>query len=420
MFKFILIPILFSFNLFAVTYNYDQIVKKALTHNYKLKEIQEQIYQADLLIEKSYTFLQPTIDLGGRFTINDEEKSISMMPGTKIVTQEKYIYSGSATLNYTLLNMRAFPLVKVARKSKEISTFSKEMVQQSIKYSIGEIYINILSLQDVIKVNELSIKNLEEHLKTIEARIELRDAIEIEKLRTEVEIAKVKTQIQQTQGTIEQMKSLLATMMGEANYDFEIENISFESEVDEFGKIYNTAKSNRIENKISFKQIEIEKLILDNVYAKYYPTIMMQGTYNWTSNTTTMSPEHDAWAIHFLLNFSLYDGGIRRQEIKEEKSKIIALNYQMENFNDTLKQEIKNILIEMKNIDLTIEKIQKEKELAQKNLELTEESYKLGVSKNIDIIDATHVLNLINLNETVEKLKKNLSFLKFKKAIGKL
>ncbi len=415
MFKFILIPVLFSFNLFAVTYNYDQIVKKALTHNYKLKEIQEQIYQADLLIEKSYTFLQPTVDLSGRFTVNDE--SVKVM--NTITMKEKYDYSGSATVNYTLLNMRAFPLVKVAKKSKEISTFSKEMIQQSIKYSIGEVYINILSLQDVIKVNELSIKNLEEHLKTIEARIELKDAVEIEKLRTEVEIAKVKTQIQQTQGTIEQMKSLLATMMGDASYDFEIENISFESEVDEFGKIYNTAKSNRIENKISFKQIEIEKLMLDNVYAKYYPTIMMQGNYTY-NKTAGFSGDHDAWAINFLLNFSLYDGGIRRQEIKEEKSKIIALNYQMENFNDTLKQEIKNILIEIKNIDLTIEKIQKEKELAQKNLELTEESYKLGVSKNIDIIDATHTLNLINLNETVEKLKKNLSFLKFKKAIGKL
>jgi len=419
MFKFIVIPVLFSFNLFAITYNYDQIVKKALSHNYKLKEIQEQINQADLLIEKSYTFLQPTVDLSGRFTINDQEKTANIM-GNNVTTQDKYVYTGSATVNYTLLNMRAFPLVKVAKKSKEISTFSKEMAQQSIKYSIGEVYINILSLQDVIKVNELSIKNLEEHLKTIEARIELKDAVEIEKLRTEVEIAKVKTQIQQTQGTIEQMKSLLATMMGEAKYDFDIENISFESEIDEFSKIYNTAKSNRIENKISFKQIEIEKLMLDNVYAKYYPTLMMQGAYNWTSTTSFMSPDHDAWAIHFLLNFSLYDGGIRRQEIKEEKSKIIALNHQMENFNDSLKQEIKNILIEIKNIDLTIEKIQKEKELAQKNLELTEESYKLGVSKNIDIIDATHVLNLINLNETVEKLKKNLSFLKFKKAIGKL
>jgi len=407
--------------------SYDDIVKKTLKYNNKLKELQEQIVQADILIQKSYTFLQPIWDLGGRFTINNKETSMQVPesnPGgapimKKVVLNEKYAYEINSTVKYTLMNLRALPLVKVAKEMKNVQLLSREMAVIEIKNAIAQLYLNALTIKEGIKIKELIKDNLTKHFDFIEQKLKLREALEIEKTRSEIEIAKIKIEIKKLEGSLRQIKSRLAIFMGIDEYNFKLKDLSFEFEIDDLNKIFKIAQKARLENKINLKSLKIEKLMLRNIYMKFVPTLFLQAGWKY-GNSANFAGDQSSWNINILLNFPIYDGGIRYKELAEERSKIRAINYRMKQFNDDLKGEIKTILIDIDNINLTIEEIEKEEELVKKNLKQTEEAYQLGVSKNIDVLDASHNLQLLYNNLVIQKLKRNLSYLKLKKALGKL
>ena len=408
--------------------SYNDIVKKTLKHNNKLKELQEQINQADILIDKSYTFLQPIWDLGGRFTISNKEISMSVPTANpaggapimkKVVLNEKYAWEVNSTVKYTLMNLRALPLVKVAKEMKQVKLLSKKMAVTEIKFAIAQLYLNALTIKEGIKIKELIKDNLKKHLDFIEEKLKLKDALEIEKTRVEIEIAKIDIEIKKLNGNLRQIKSRLAIFMGSDNYDFELSDLNFQIETGNLNKIFKIAQKSRIENKLNLKSLKIEKLMLKNIYMKFFPTLFLQAGWKY-GNSANFAGDKSSWNINILLNFPIYDGGIRYKELAEERSKIRSINFKIKQFNDDLKGEIKNILIEIDNINLTIEEIKKEEELVKKNLKQTEDAYKLGVRKNIDVLDANHNLQLLYNNLVIQKLSRNIAYLKLKKSLGKL
>jgi outer membrane protein TolC len=420
--------IFFTLSIWGQQYSYNDIVKKTLEHNNKLKELQEQIVQSDILIKKSYTFLQPIWTLGGRFTINNTETAMDFPdfssgvmppPTSKIVINEKYAYEINSNVNYTLMNLRALPLVKVAKEMKQVSILSKEMAIIEIKFVIAQLYLNALTIKEGIKVKEIVKKNLQEHLGFIQEKLKLKDALEIEKTSSEIEIASVDIDIKKLEGNLRQIKSQLAILMGIDKYDFTLSDLSFEFEVGGLNEIFKVAQKSRLENKLNLKSLKIEKLMLDNIYMKFFPTLTLQAGWKY-GNSAGFTGDNSSWNINLLLNFSIYDGGVIYKELAEERSKIRALDYKMKQFNDDLKGEIKTLLIDIDNINLTIEEINKQKELVEKNLKQTEEAYQLGVSKNIDVLDASHNLQLLYNNLVIQKLNRNIVYLKLKKALGKL
>lgn len=425
---YILLSVFFTISLWGQKYSYNEIVKKTFKHNNKLKELQEQIKQSDILIEKSYTFLQPVWDLGARFTINNKEMSMSVPTANpaggapimkKVVLNEKYAWELNSTVKYTLMNLRALPLVKVAREMKQVKLLSKKMAKIEIKFAIAQIYLNALTIKEAIKVKKEIKKNLNEHLKYIEAKLKLKEALEIEKTRFEIEISTNDIEIEKLEGSLRQLKSRLAILMGIDDYSFELTDLSFEFEVNELNKVFKIAQKSRVENKLNLKSLKIEKLMLKNIYMKFFPTLFLQAGWKY-GNSANFTGDKNSWNINILLNFPIYDGGIRYKELAEERSKIRAINYKIKQFNDDLKGEIKNILIDIDNTNLTIESIKKQEILVKKNLKQTEEAYKLGVRKNIDVLDASHNLQLISNNLVIQKLNKNLLYLKLKKVLGKL
>jgi len=159
--------------------------------------------------------------------------------------------------------------------------------------------------------------------------------------------------------------------------------------------------------------------MMKNIYMKFFPTLFLQGNWKY-GNAADMAGDKSSWSINLILKFNIYDGGVIYKELAEERSKIRALDFKNKQFNDDLKSEIKTILIDIDNINLTIEEIKKEEELVLKNLKQTEDAYKLGVSKNIDVLDASHNLQLLYNKLVIEKLNRNLAYLKLKKSLGQL
>lgn len=419
-----------SANLYAKnkTLSYEDIVKKSLKHSNKLKELQEQIKQADILIDKSYTFLQPIWDVGGRFTISNKEIKMQMplpnpeggMPIMKeIVLNEKYAWEINSTLKYTLLNLRAFPLVKVAKEMKSVKILTKKIAIREIKFAIGQLYLNALTIKEAINIKKIMKENLKQHLKFIKAKLKLNEALDIEKTKVEIEISKIDIDIKKLEGNLRQIKSKLALFMGIDDYDFELKNLNFEFDTGNLNKLFNIAIKSRSENKLNLKSLKIEKLMLKNIYMKFFPTLFLQAGWKY-GNSKNFAGDKSSWNISILLNFPIYDGGIRYKELAEERSKIRALNYKIKQFNEEIKSQIKNTLIEIDNINLTMEAIKKEEILVKKNLNQIEEAYKLGVAKNIDVLDANRNLQLLYNNLVIQKLNKALSFLKLKKILGKL
>jgi len=407
------------------SYSYQDIVKKTLKHNNKLKELKEQIVQADILIEKSYTFLQPIWDFGGRFTINNKETAMDfpdfssgMPPKTnKVVINEKYAWEINSTVKYTLLNLRSFPLIKVAKEMKRVKILSLKMAKIEIKNMIAQLYLNALTLKEAIKVKKTIKKNLQEHLKYIEEKLKLNDALDIEKTRFEIEIATTEIDIKKLEGSLKKIKSGLAVLMGEDNENFSLTPLSFKVDTLSLNRLFSKAKNNRIEAKLNTSSLKIEKLMLKNIYMKFFPTVFLQAAWKY-GNSANLSGDKSSWNISFLLNFPIYDGGIRYKEFAEERSKIRALKYKIKQFNEDLKNEIKGILIDLDNLDLTIKATLKQKLLVEKNLKQVEEAYKLGVRKYIDVLDASHNLQMVSNNLVIQKLNKELLYLKLKKALG--
>jgi outer membrane protein len=151
-------------------------------------------------------------------------------------------------------------------------------------------------------------------------------------------------------------------------------------------KIRPDLKSSEMQVRISEKQIDVTR-------GAYWPSLNVAGVYT----NTEQSPETSSYNKESVygavtLNFPLFEGGLRRAEVRESEARYRQAELQYRDFVKSVYVEVENTYLDLIAQKGIYKSAQDQLAYAEDNIQAVAKQFEFGLASSLDAIDANNLL----------------------------
>jgi len=323
------------------------------------------------------------------------------------------------TQSFTL-NGKELIALDVTKRIIQGKEFSLESIRSQYLLQVAQSYYNILSAQRYFEITQSDVTRLTTHRDAVKEKLSVGNVTKTDLYRAEAELSKSLTELVRAENRVLKSKAALYNLV-EIEDDFNIrkEDISgIENYQCTLEEIQTYALNNRTEIKEAKKNLEIAQKTIQFEKSDYWPTLSLEAGYKETDISTSTDTEDVYFSGEIV--FALYDGGLRRAEIRQ------ALAGQRKAKNALVLQEKTIILdskisfLDYKAAQSALLNLQDELKFAQENYNAVQMQFKYGMADSIDMMDANTLLVAAQRRILDAKYIYYLSVLKILHTKGKL
>ncbi len=295
------------------------------------------------------------------------------------------LYTGGKLSNYK----------KIAKEMVEMSKYDRQKVTAQKLFEIKKSFYDISLLTNF----ENNLLKIEENIKKLKNTIK---EMKKEGYAKKTDILEVEAKLSDVQRMVNQTKAYKALAYEFLSFllDNEVKSIktipleaeSFQIEPEEVSKRNRDVQKAKTGLKIQTKMVDVAK-------AAFKPEVGVFGEYSSSDDTLFGNfKEHDAYTVGFAFKYNLFNGGIDKAKLEQEKLKKLKVENQVALAKKGIALKAKKIQTEIKSYEYQIEALKKELELAKEIYKTYLERYKEGLASINDV--------LIKQSQQIEKLLK--------------
>jgi outer membrane protein len=411
--------------------NLDQCLQTAYQNNKSLLQSEEKINSAKYKIDEAKSGFYPQFLFSGSYTRLGNVPTFET-PGMSfgdIQIPAISIKSGSENnYNFSLSYQQPFFTWGKIQAGYDISKHNLSLTQeeyrktkQEIKFSVINLFYNILLAKELIKVREESIARIEDHLKAVTDRYDKGYASEFDVLRVKVQLANAKPPLTQAENlyqlTMNNLKNILGISL-EDSVNFEgalnFEPIEVEkSQAEEF------ALKNRSELKLISDQKRIGEKALVIAKATNKPNLLGSASYKYERPFYSMDEWKTDWNFTFLVSVPIFDGFLTRSKVSQVRSDLKQLDITEKQIQDLIKLEISQAISDLNLAKENIVSQGENVKQAKESLRIAKVQYQQGLLTNIEEMDTELALTIAQTNYLQALSDYLIAKAKYEKAIGK-
>ncbi|MCK5165234.1 MAG: TolC family protein [Desulfobacula sp.] len=370
------------------SYSLYELTRLANIHSETIKIAQDDVYIAQQDKARALSVLIPRATVyGSMMEYKDDDMAApdTLTRGIKL------------TQSFTL-NGKELIALNVTKRTIEGKQFSLESIRSQYLFQVAQAYYNILSTQKFLEIAQSDVKRLTTHRDAVKEKLSVGNVTKTDLYRAEAELSKSLTEKVKAQNGVLQSKAALRNLVEiEDDFNLQKEDIGgIENYLCTLEDIQTYALKNRPEIKEAKKNLDIAGKTVKFEKSDYWPTVSLEAGYKETDikYDDPRTVEYDKEDAYFSgqLIFTLYDGGLRRAEIRQ------ALAIQRKAKNALILQEKKIILdskisfLDYKTAKSTLLNLQDELKSAQENFKAVQMQFKYGMADSIDMMDANTLL----------------------------
>lgn len=414
----------------------DEAIARTRDNNIDLRMGKERLAKASILSSKAWSVLLPTVSAQATGTFNNLEiilpfglpeelrplfETINQLdpsqniqfPEPQLVTLQRQTQaSAQVSFNWPLLNGRAIPLLLNAYTYEDLAKVSYQQFEEVMRNATTLAYYNALSVQRQLELRQRALVTARHHLELAKARVEVGGATEVEVLRSETEVATEEQAVIQLENSERLAKLALAVLMNAVNEQGEAESfvvVRPENNDDPRRDINGRSLLERAyEHRLDLKQRRLELTIADrnktDTWAKFFPSLVGSGAWNW-SEVAGFSGENVTWSLSLSLVWNIFEGGIVYWELQEREHDIQTANLMVQKVRQDIARQVREAKLNLASAESIHLSAQKRVELARRSAELIRSQYELGLSTQLDLIDAERTLADAETAETLAQLQ---------------
>lgn len=413
----------------------EQAINAALQNNPGIKAGESQIKEAQAKYVQAHSSYLPQADAMMKYFYTNNLPGMYALAGTSVPVMNAGVPTGENIIMHPMapypdlerdvmttdINV-TYPIYTGNKRKNAVG--STQDLQNAYVQDLNEtkaqtilnvktVFYNILFINDVIKVNQEALQQLNDHLAMAEKALKEGMRSEFDVLSFKNKIAEFRSKIIEVEGNKKVAELGLKNLMvlpDSANIDC-IGNISADSILLQLGGLENT--DSMVQSSYKMQYMNAMKQALDKrakmEAAENLPVLFAFGNYH-IYHGIDFPPFDASWrqgyAIGLGLKISLFDGNLSKGKVAEVKDNIEKIN----NYQDGLALKLS---YEKQKSLKNIESFQAQKGSAISNLEVAKKAYEIarvayqnGVITNIELSDAQ--LNVIKAETLILSLDKNL------------
>jgi outer membrane protein len=272
--------------------------------------------------------------------------------------------------------------------------------KQRITYEVKSSFYSSLLARELIRVREEALRNIEEHLKTVELRYKAGQASEFDLLRAKVQLANAKPPLLQARQDYDLALSSFKNILGlpqESQIELEGELLYDPIEVE-----LEEATQKALLQRPELKSLEFQKKIAQKglaiAKAGNKPSLLGIANYSYQNPFYGEKKWATDWNLILSLNFPIFDGFATRSKVNQAKSDLNQLDIGEKDLKEGIKLEIKEAVT---NLDLAKEIILSQEETvkqAKESLRIAKVQYAQGMITSLEEMDAELALTYAQIN----------------------
>jgi len=380
--------------------NLEKSLDTAYQNNRTLLSQKEKVRFSKFKISEAKSSFYPQISLEGTYTYLGVTPSISAF-GMNFTTGFHDNFDFNLSLQQSIFTwgriQNSYSISKLNLRLEE-ENYKKD--KQGITFQVKSSFYSVLLARELIRVREESLKNIEEHLKTVELRYKAGQASEFDLLRAKVQLANAKPPLLQAKQAYDLALSAFKNILG----------LTQEAEVELEGELFfkpgevklESATQDALLQRPELKTLEFQKRIaqkgLTIAKAGNKPSLMGIANYDYKNPFYSEKKWDTDWNFTLALSFPLFDGFATRSKVNQSKSDLKQLDLGEKDLEEGIKLEVKEAVT---SLDLAKETILSQEEnikQANEGLRIAKVQYAQGIITSLEEMDAELALTYAQIN----------------------
>ncbi|MBU4371480.1 MAG: TolC family protein [Proteobacteria bacterium] len=406
-------------SLFAEEYSLDDLFRIALARSEKLKMAEENLAIAETGKDKAFSYLLPRLTATGGYTQYSEKK----FTATGGVLQPELAYTWGIRAEETVsLGGRELTALGISRQNVTKSRHDLTAVREDylLRY-VAVAYYNCLMARKNLDIADANLQRLQKHRDAAEQRLKIGEVTKTALLRAEGELSGAKSESLQAQNGLELALAVLASNAG-IRVPYTLSEVhAAEEEIKDLPLFQQQAFAARAD----LKSLDVQKQIAADqiriAEGASWPSLSLFGVYAGTDQSPAASNlNRESIYAGVALNFPFFDGGLRKADVSEAKSRERQAALQVEEMKKGIDIEVRSVYLDVVTQKGILRFLNDQLLFARDNYRAVERQFNFGLANSLDVMDANTLLVSAERKVASAIYNYQLSLLRMKKATGTL
>ncbi|MCF8044676.1 MAG: TolC family protein [Desulfarculaceae bacterium] len=300
------------------------------------------------------------------------------------------------------LNGKELIAYDISKDEIDKKAYDLERIKSDYLFEVAKTFYNILSARKFVDIANSDRKRLEKHRDAVQERLNVGDVTKTALYRAEAELSKSKTEYVKAVNNLKLAKASLKNLV-DIEEPFTVTNDAklgleeFDSSLDQLKK---AMFEKRPELKKAQKNIEVAQKNIRYEKGAFWPELSIEGEYADTDTEYDKYPrmmedpgtETINKSITAQLTFTIFDGGLRRADIRQALAGERKAENGLAKTKDALLLELKDAWYQYQTARSSLKTLKDELKSARENYNAVRMQFKYGLADSVDMMDANTLL----------------------------
>ncbi len=395
----------------------EQALEQARQNNLDLRVARERLSQAELASRRAWAGYLPTVVASGVYTRNSDEARVTVPGGPEIVIQPFDALNGQLELRQALIAPQLWAGIKASYSAERFAELNTEQAKREILFGVAQAYYGAAAAQTAVTAQQRLLEVNQARVKDTQARFDAGTVTRVALLRAQLDLTRAEQDLVRQSNSLAASKLALATLIVREDTDFELAPPPEPSLPAAETDLVNLALEQRADVAAAREGVRLAGLNKTGAWLAYLPTLGLSGVYRAT-NAAGFTGQATTWAINLAVNWTIWDGGLREINLREQSSRVRESTAQQELAVLRTREEVKRSQLDLETALGNRSRAAQALELARETQRLTEISFKAGVATYLEVADANAALTGAEVGFISERLNAALSALRLLRSVG--
>jgi len=374
-------------------FSLDDLYQIALKRSEKIKISKEDLYIAERTKEKALSVLVPRFSAFGNYTRYSEEKTAA--DTVTLIQPESTTAWGLRFDQSFTLNGKELIALEITKDSIKKSEYDLDAVKEAYLFTVASAYYNILKTAKAVDIAMANVERLKTHKNAVTVQLKIEAATKTDLFRAQAELSKSKTELINARNGLRLAQNILSRVVGlEGN--FEIKKPEFKKTFsldNDMASVKKEALVDRAELKSLAVQKKISKEMVKFSKSAYWPTVSVEGVYQkYDQEPDSFMVNDESISVGVMLDFTIFDGGLRSAEIKESLAKKRQAELAEKELSKDIATEVEDAYLYLHTQMSVLKSLEDQLKFANSNFNAVSKQFKYGFANSVDVMDANTLL----------------------------
>lgn len=395
----------------------EEALEEARRNNLDLRVARERLEQAELASRRAWAGYLPTVTVSGNYTRNSDESRVTLPGGPEIVIQPYNAFNGQAQVRQALIAPQLWANIKAAYSAERLASLNTEQAKREILFGVAQAYYGAAASAAAVVAQERLLEVNQARVRDTQVRFEAGTVTRVALLRAQLDLTRAEQDLTSQRNALAAAKLALATLIARPDTDFELAPPPEPNLPAEGMDLVKVALEQRADVAAAQESVRLARINRTGAWLAYLPTLGLSGVYT-LSNAAGFTGDNSTWAIVLGVNWTLWDGGLREVNLREQASRIAESTAQQQLTELRTREEVKRAQLDLETALGNRARAAQALELARETQRLTDISFKAGVATYLEVADANAALTTAEVSYISERLNAALSALRLLRAVG--